>query len=77
MHESKVLCSEVKIGVRFGLFFCKKSFHFRHNFFFFRGDFGEFFAAMASDEVSSAICGRGSPRDFAVAWCKLGVLPVQ
>ena len=73
MHESKVLCSEVKIGVRFGLFFCKKSFHFRHNFFFFRRDFGEFFV----EAVSGAIFGRGFFSGFAVAWCNLVALPVQ
>lgn len=77
MHESKALCSEVKICVRFGVIFCKKVFTFAIIFSFFGGDFGEIFSAAVSGEVPGAICGCGFPRDFAVAWCNLGVLPVQ
>lgn len=55
MHESKALCSEVKICVRFGVIFCKKVFTFAIIFSFLEGIFGEFFVAA----VSSAMFGRG------------------
>lgn len=73
MHESKALCSEVKICVRFGVFFCKKVFTFAIIFSFFGGDFGEIFVAA----VSGAIFGRRFFSGFAVAWCNLVALPVQ
>lgn len=59
MHESKALCFEVKICVRFGVIFCKKVFTFAIFFSFFGGDFGEIFVAAVSGEVSGAISGCG------------------
>lgn len=73
MHESKALCFEVKICVRFGVIFCKKVFTFAIIFSFLEGIFGEFFVG----EMSGAIFGRGFFSGFAVAWCNLVALPVQ
>lgn len=73
MHESKALCFEVKICVRFGVIFYKKVFTFAIIFSFLEGIFGEFFVGA----VSGAIFGRGFFSGFAVAWCNLVALPVQ
>ena len=73
MHESKALCFEVKICVRFGVIFCKKVFTFAIIFSFLEG---------ILEKVSSRRCrarysGADFSLQFAVAWCNLGVLPVQ
>lgn len=77
MHESKALCSEVKICVRFGVGFCKKVFTFAIIFSFLEGILEKFSPQRCRARCLTRYSGADFSLQFVVAWCNLGVLPVQ